>query len=159
MTPGGGAPRGYGTAPAPAAPPHLAFVLACGLGAGLGGALGWGVLAYYVHQDLAVLAVLIGPLVGFTVARLRPRDLLAAVGSALLALAACAAGRFLTELFGLAGAGVTVGSILGHLGLLARAYRHSIGAGTAVSWAAAAGLAFLIALRWAGRRGTPAWRR
>jgi hypothetical protein len=117
------------------------------------------VLAYYVPHSVALLAVLIGPLVGWTVARLRPRDLLTAAGSALLALAACAAGRFLTELFGLAGAGVTVSSILGHLGLIARAYRYSIGVSTAVPWAIAAGLAFLIPLRWSGRSRTPTWRR
>jgi hypothetical protein len=159
MTPEGSAPAGYGTAPPPPAPPHRTVALACGLGAGLGGALAWGVLAYYVHHNVALLAVLTGPLVGCTVARLRPRDLLAAAGSALLALAACAAGRFLTELFGLAGAGVTVSSILGHLGLIARGYRYSIGASAVASWAAAAGLAFLFPLRWPSRPRTPSWRR
>jgi hypothetical protein len=159
MTPEGSAAPGYGTAPPPPGPPHRAVALACGLGTGLGGALAWGVTAYYVHHNLTLLAVLIGPLVGCTVARLRPRDLLTAAGSALLALAACVLGRFLMELFALAGVGVTVSSILGHLGLIAIAYRYSIGASVAVSWAVAAGLAFLIPLRWAARPRTPTWRR
>jgi hypothetical protein len=155
----GSAPAGYGTAPPPPAPPHRAAALACGLGAGLGGALAWGVTAYYVHHNLDLLAVLLGPLVGFTVARLRPRDLPAAAGSALLALGACVAGRFLVELFGLAGVGVTVSSILSHLGLIASGYRFGIGVSVAVSWATATALAFWIPLRWAGRPRTPAWRR
>jgi hypothetical protein len=117
------------------------------------------VTAYYVHHSLDLLAVLIGPLVGCTVAQLRPRDLPTAAGSALLALVACVLGRFLVELFGLAGVGVTVSSILSHLGLIASGYRFGIGVSVAVSWAIATTLAFWIPLRWAGRPRAPAWRR
>jgi hypothetical protein len=159
MTPEGSATPGYGTAPPRPAPPHRVVALAGGLGAGLGGALAWGVLAYYVHHNLDLLAVALGPLVGWTVARFRPRDLPTAAGSALVALAVAVAGRFLVELFGLAGVGVTLSSLMSHLGLLVSAYRFGIGLPLAGAWAIAAGLAFWIPLRWAGRPRTPSWRR
>lgn len=159
MTPEGSAAPGYGTAPPRPAPPHRAAALAGGLGAGLGGALAWGVLAYYVHRNLDLLAVLEGPLVGGTVARFRPRDLPTAAGSALVALAVSVVGRFLVELFGLAGAGVTVSSLMDHLGVLVSSYRFGIGPSLVGAWVIAAGLAFWIPLRWAGRPRTPSWRR
>jgi hypothetical protein len=159
MTPQGSAPPGYGSTPPSPAPPHPAVALACGLGTGLGWALAWGVLAYYVHHDLDLLAVVSGPLVGCTVARLRPRDLPTAAGSALVTVVVCALGQFLVGLFGLAGVGVTVSSILGHLGLIISGYPDSIGLRAAGAWASAAALAFWIPLHWAGRPRTPAWRR
>jgi hypothetical protein len=159
MTQEGSAPPGYGTAPPRPARTRRAGALAGGLGAGLAGALACGVVAYYVHHNLDLLAVLIGALTGYTVARLRPRDLITAAGSALVALASCVVGRFLVELFGLAGAGVTVSSLVSHLGLLISAYRFGVGLRLVACWAIAAGLAFWIPLRWAGRPRTPSWRR
>ncbi|MEP7023633.1 MAG: hypothetical protein ABJB47_07440 [Actinomycetota bacterium] len=159
MTPGGSAQRGYGTPPPRPAPRHLAAALACGLGAALAGAAGWALVAYYARRDVTALALLAGPLVGVTVARQRRRDRAAAAGSAVLAVAACAAGSFLAVPFALAGAGVTVSSIVGHLGLIARAYPSGIGLRTAGFWAAAAVLGFWIPLRWAAARRTPSWRR
>lgn len=159
MAPEASPPPGYGTAPPATAPRSTAGALACGLGAGLGGVLAWGMTAYYVHHNLDLLSVAIGPLVGAAVARRRPRDRLAAVGSALVALVLCVAGRFVVEIFGLAGVGVTVSSLMSHLGLLASGYRFGIGARLVAAWVAATGLACWIPLRWPGRPRTPAWRR
>src|SRR5450432_2526730 len=99
MTAGESAQPGYGTAPPPPGRPHLAFVLACGLGTAIAGEIAWALAAYFLERDVTALALLMGPAVGVTVARLRPGDLAAAVGSAVLAAAACALGTFLAVPF------------------------------------------------------------
>jgi hypothetical protein len=142
MTSGGQAP-GYGTRPL--VPRRgLAVTLAGGAAAALACALAWAIAAWATRQSLTVLALPLGTATGAAVRRIRPGDRAAAAGSALLAVAGCAAGSFLAIPFALAGAGISVGSITAHLDLLARGYPATLGALTIACWAAAALLGYLI---------------
>ena len=151
----------YGTAPP--APPRgsLGLALVCGLGAAIAGAVVWGLIAYISKHQFSIVAVLMGLAVGSAVARFRSSDPLAAIGSAVLAIFGCALGSFLALVFALAGAGVSMGSILGHLNLIIQAYPHSLGGLTLVFWLIAAFIGFRIPFSRTGlggvarRRGGP----
>jgi hypothetical protein len=149
----------YGTAPPAPARGSLGVALACGLGAAIAGAIAWGLIAYISQRQFSVVALLMGLAVGSAVGRFRAGDLVAAFASALLALLGCALGTFLALVFALAGAGVSVRSILGHLNLIIQAYPHALGGLALVFWAIAAFVGFRIPLRKAGRmpprRGAP----
>jgi hypothetical protein len=134
----------YGTAPP--APPRgsLGLALVCGFGAAIAGAVVWGLIAYISKHQFSIVAVLMGLAVGSAVARFRSSDPLAAIGSAVLAIFGCALGSFLALVFALAGAGVSMGSILGHLNLIIQAYPHSLGGLTLVFWLIAAFIGFRI---------------
>ncbi len=95
----------YGTAPPAPARGSLGLALACGLGAAIGGAVVWGLIAYISRHQFSIVAVLLGLAVGSAVARFRHNDPLAAVASAVLAVLGCALGSFLALVFALAGAG------------------------------------------------------
>ena len=94
-----------------------------------------------------------GLAVGSAVARFRHSDPIAAIASAVLAVLGCALGSFLALVFALAGAGVDVGSILGHLNLIIQAYPHSLGVLTLVFWLIAAYIGFRIPFSRAGLGG------
>jgi hypothetical protein len=143
----------YGTAPAPPEKGSIGLALVCGLGAAIAGAVVWGLIAYISKHQFSIVAVLIGLAVGSTVARFRTRDPLAAIASAVLAVLGCALGNFLALIFALAGAGVSVPSILGHLNLIAAAYPHSLGGITLLFWAIAAFIGFRIPFSKTGLRG------
>jgi hypothetical protein len=134
----------YGTAPPAPARGSLGLALVCGLGAAIGGAVVWGLIAYISKHQFSIVAVLVGLAVGSAVARFRNNDPLAAVASAVLAVLGCALGSFLALVFALAGAGVSMGSILGHLNLIIQAYPHSLGGLTIVFWLVAAFIGFRI---------------
>ena len=134
----------YGTAPPAPARGSLGLALVCGLGAAIGGAVVWGLVAYISKHQFSIVAVLMGLAVGSAVARFRRRDPLAAIASAVLAVLGCAFGSFLALVFALAGAGVSVGSILGHLNLIIQAYPHSLGGLTLLFWLIAAFIGFRI---------------
>jgi MFS family permease len=149
----------YGTAPPAPARGSLGVALACGLGAAIGGAVVWGLIAYISKHQFSIVAVLMGLAVGSAVARFRNNDPLAAVASAVLAVLSCALGSFLALVFALAGAGVSVGPILGNLHLIIQAYPHALGGLALLFWAVAAFVGFRIPLRKARRvpprRGAP----
>jgi hypothetical protein len=134
----------YGTAPPAPARGSLGLALVCGLGAAIAGAVVWGLIAYISKHQFSIVAVLMGLAVGSAVARLRNNDPLAAIASAVLAVLGCALGSFLALVFALAGAGVSMGSILGHLNLIIQAYPHSLGGLTLVFWLIAAFIGFRI---------------
>jgi hypothetical protein len=134
----------YGTAPPPPARGSLGLALVCGLGAAIGGAVVWGLIAYISKHQFSIVAVLMGLAVGSAVARFRHSDPIAAIASAVLAVFGCALGSFLALVFALAGAGVNVGSILRHLNLIIQAYPHSLGGLTLVFWLIAAYIGFRI---------------
>jgi hypothetical protein len=134
----------YGTAPPAPARGSLGVALACGLGAAIAGAIAWGLIAYFSQRQFSVVAVLMGLAVGSAVARFRSRDPLAAIASAVLAVLGCALGSLLALIFALAGAGVSMGSILGHLNLIIQAYPHSLGGLTLLFWLIAAFIGFRI---------------
>jgi hypothetical protein len=157
MTPYASAP--YGRPPPDPGPGRLSLALVSGLGAAIAGAFGWGLIAYFSKHQFSVVAVLMGLAVGSAVARFRSGDPVAAAASALLAVLGCALGTFLALVFALAGAGVSVGSILGNLHLIIRAYPHALGGLALLFWAVAAFVGFRIPLRPARRvpprRGAP----
>ena len=140
----------YGTAPPPPARGSVGLAVVCGLGAAIAGAVVWGLIAYVTKHQFSIVAVLIGLAVGSAVARFRPSDPIAAVASAVLAVFGCALGSFLALVFALAGAGVDVGSILGHLNVIFQAYPHSVGGLALVFWVIAAYIGFRIAFSRAG---------
>ena len=143
----------YGTAPPPPARGSIGLALVCGLGAAIGGAVVWGLIAYISKHQFSIVAVLMGLAVGSAVARFRHSDPIAAIASAVLAVFGCALGSFLALVFALAGAGVDVGSILGHLNLIIQAYPHSLGGLTLVFWLIAAYIGFRIPFSRAGLGG------
>jgi hypothetical protein len=145
----------YGTAPPPAGKGSISLALASGLGAAVAGAFGWGLIAYVSQHQFSIVAVLMGLAVGSAVARFRPGDLPAAIASGILAVAGCALGTFLALVFGLAGAGVSMGSILGHLNLVIDAYPHALSGLTIIFWVIAAFAAFRIPFSRPARRGVP----
>jgi hypothetical protein len=148
----------YGTAPPPPGKGSIGMALLSGLGAAIGGAIVWGLIAYFSKHQFSIVAVLMGLAVGSAVARFRAGDPVAAVASAVLAALGCALGTFLALVFALAGAGVSVSSILTHLNIIVQAYPHSLGGLALVFWAIAAFAAFRIPLS-RTRRGRAAPRR
>jgi hypothetical protein len=153
----GGQAAGYGAAARPKRR-GLAVALAGAAGAALACAAAWAAAAWATQHSLTVLALPLGAVTGAAVRRLRPGDRVAAAGSALLAVAGCAAGSFLAIPFALAGAGVSVSSITAHLDLIARGYPATLGALTIACWAAAAVLGFLIPALLPPRRPDAPWR-
>jgi len=136
----------YGTAPPAPAKGSIGLALTAGLGAAVAGAFGWGLIAYVSRQQFSLVAVAVGLAVGYAVARFRAGDLIAAAASAVLAVIGCALGTFLALVFALAGAGVSMGSIVGHLDLIASAYPHALGGAAIAFWAVAAVVGFRIPL-------------
>jgi hypothetical protein len=149
----------YGRPPPEPGPGRLGLALVSGFGAAIAGALVWGLIAYLAKHQFSIVALLMGLAVGSAVARFRAGDLVAAFASGLLAVLGCALGTFLALVFALAGAGVSVRSILGHLNLIIQAYPHALGGLALVFWAIAAFVGFRIPLRQARRmpprRGGP----
>ncbi len=151
----------YGTASQPADSRSaqrgsLAVALLAGLGAAVAGAFVWGLVAYLTKHQFSLVAVLIGAAVGYAVSKFRPGDPAAAVASAVLALLGCALGVFLALIFTTLGAGIGLGTILGHLNVLMSAYPRSVGFLGVIFWLVAAYLGFRTAL--SGVRGRQARR-
>jgi len=142
----------YGTAPPAPAKGSIGLGLAVGLGAAVAGAFAWGLIAYISQRQFSIVAVAVGLATGYAVARFRAGDLIAAAAGAVLAVIGCALGTFLALVFALAGAGVSMGSILRHLNLIASAYPHALGGLTILFWVIAAVVGFRIPLSQPRRR-------
>jgi hypothetical protein len=141
----------YGTASPPAGSRpdqgrSLALAVLAGLAAAVVGAFAWGLVAYLTKHQFSLVAVVIGVAVGGAVAKFRPGDPVAAAASAVLALIGCALGAFLALVFTTLGAGIGLGTILGHLNVLLSAYPHTVGILGVVFWLVAAYLGFRTAL-------------
>jgi len=153
----------YGTASPPAGsrPDRgrpLALAVLAGLAAAVVGAFAWGLVAYLTKHQFSLVAVVIGVAVGGAVAKFRAGDPVAAAASAVLALLGCALGAFLALVFTTLGAGIGLGTILGHLNVLLSAYPHTVGILGVVFWLVAAYLGFRTALGGVRRpqsRGAP----
>jgi hypothetical protein len=143
----------YGTAPPSAHRDRMAVALLAGLGAAVAGAFVWGLITYVTKHQFSLVAVLIGVAVGYAVGRFRPRDVLAAAASGVLALLGCALGTFLALIFAALGAGIGLGQVLGHLDVIMTVYPGSVGALGVVFWLLAAFLGFRTAM--SGPRGRP----
>jgi hypothetical protein len=116
--------------------------LFAGLGAAVVGSIIWAVVAYLTKHQLSLVAILVGGMVGFTISRIRPGSAAAAAAGALLTLFGCALGTFLALIFVTVRDGAHLGTVLGHLSVIAHAYPRSVGGLGIVFWLIAAVIAF-----------------
>jgi hypothetical protein len=97
-------------------------------GVAIAGAVVWGVLALLIHKQLSLVGLVIGVGVGAVVARFRPGHLPTIAAGAVIAVAGCALGTLLGQIFVLLNAQVSLSSVLSHLNLVFRAYPSNVGA-------------------------------
>jgi hypothetical protein len=102
--------------------------LGAAAGAAIAGAIVWGLIALLLHKQLSLIGLVIGLAVGWLVARLRPGHLPTIVAGAIIAVAGCALGTLLGQIFLLLNAQVSLSVILAHLNLVLRAYPANVGA-------------------------------
>jgi hypothetical protein len=131
-------------------PAAVAAALAGATGIALAGAVAWGLVGLLFHIQLSVLGVLIGAGIGATVARFRPVHLASIIAGAVLAVAGCAFGTVLGEVFYLLSQHVTLSDILAHLNVLMRSFPRNVGVLGVIFYAVAASAA--IWLPWRARR-------
>jgi hypothetical protein len=91
------------------------------------GALAWGLVALLTHKQLSLIGLVIGLGVGAVVTRFRPGSRPVIVAGAVIAVAGCALGTLLGQVFLLLSAQWSLGDIFGHLNLVARAYPRNVG--------------------------------
>jgi len=130
----------------------LAMALSAGAGVALVGAVVWGLITYLTKHELSVLAVVLGLAVGTVVARIRPGDMTAAAGSAVISLLGAVLGTILVTVFVLVHAGIGLGTVLAHLGTVWSLTLKSVDFLGYLFWALAAFFGFRIPLQVA-RRG------
>lgn len=115
-----------------------AAALGAAAGAAIAGAIVWGLIALVIHKQLSLIGLAIGLAVGWLVARFRPGHLPTIVAGAVIAVAGCALGTLLGEIFLLLDAQVDLSVILAHLNLVLREYPGNVGALGAAFYALAA---------------------
>lgn len=140
--------------PSPTRPKQnsLAVALSAGSGAALAGAVVWGLITYLTKHQYSVLAVVLGLAVGTIIARIRPGDMTAAVGSAVISLLGAVLGTVLAAVFLLINLGVGIGEVLAHFGTVLSLTLKSEDFIGYLFWALAAFFGFRIPLQVA-RRG------
>lgn len=139
--------------PLPARPKQsLAVTLSAGAGAALVGAVAWGLITYLTKHQYSVLAVVLGLAVGTIIARLRPGDMTAAVGSAVISLLGAVLGTVLAAVFFLVHEGIGLGTVLAHLGTVLSITLKSEDFLGYLFWALAAFIGFRIPMQIARRR-------
>jgi hypothetical protein len=136
----------------PARRPSTLAALGLAAGAAIVGALAWGLVALLVHRQLSLLSLLIGAGAGVAVARYRPGHLPSIVAGAVIAVAGCALGTLLAIVFSLLDAQVSMGTIVAHANVVARAYPSAVGWLGLLFWLVAAVTAVNVPLR-SSRRG------
>jgi hypothetical protein len=139
-----------------AGPGAIAAALAGATGIALAGALLWGLVGLLFHVQLSVLGVLIGAGVGATVARFRPVHLATMIAGGVLAVAGCAIGTVLGEVFYLLSQHVALSDILGHLNLLLRSFPRNVGVLGVLFYAIAAFAAVWLPWRTRAHMAAPA---
>jgi hypothetical protein len=128
--------------------------LAGAAGVAIAGAIVWGLVALLIHKQLSLIGLAIGLGVGAMVARFRPAHLPTMIAGAVIAIAGCALGTLLGQIFLLLSAQVSPGEILGHLNLVLRAYPSNVGWLGVLFYALAAYGAIRVPLR-ASRNPVP----
>jgi hypothetical protein len=103
------------------------LTLGLAIGLALAGAVAWGLVALLASLQLPVVGLLIGLGVGAVVARYRPGHRPTVAAGGLVAIAGCALGPFLTIIFVALDDRVPLSTILGHLGIIFRAYPSAVG--------------------------------
>jgi hypothetical protein len=104
------------------------LALGSAAGAALAGAVVWGLIALLVHRQLSLIGLAIGLAVGALVARFRPGHRPTIAAGAVVAVAGCALGTLLGQVFLLLSAQVSLPVIMSHLNLVLRAYPRNVGA-------------------------------
>lgn len=132
-------------------PAAVAAALGGAIGIALAGAIVWGLVGLLFHVQLSVLGVLIGAGIGTTVARFRPLRLATIIAGAVLAVAGCAFGTVLGEVFYLLSQHVALSDILGHLNVLMRSFPRNVGVLGVIFYAIAAFAAIWLPWRARGR--------
>jgi len=130
----------------PAARQNTLAALSLALAVAIAGAVLWGVAALVFHRQLSLLGLFIGAGVGVAVARYRPAHPPTIAAGAVIAIAGCALGTFLTMIFILLHAQVSLGTIAGHLNLVFRNYPNEVGGVGPVFWLIAALAAIRVPL-------------
>jgi hypothetical protein len=119
-------------------------------GAALAGAVLWGVLALLIHRQLSLIGLAIGVAVGALVSRFRPGHLPTIVAGAVIAVAGCALGTLLGQIFLLLQAQNSLPLIMSHLDIVVRAYPANVGALGVVFYLVAAYSA--VSVPWRSRK-------
>jgi hypothetical protein len=132
-------------------PAAVAAALAGATGIALAGAVVWGLVGLLFHVQLSVLGVLIGAGIGATVARFRPVRLATIIAGAVLAVAGCAFGTVLGEVFYLLNQHVALSDILANLNVLMRSFPRNVGVLGVIFYAIAAFAAIWLPWRTRGR--------
>lgn len=104
-----------------------AAALGAAASAAIAGAVGWGLIALLLHKQLSLIGLAIGLAVGRLVARFRPGHLPTIVAGAVIAVAGCALGTLLGQIFLLLNSQVSLSVILAHLNLVLRDYPGNVG--------------------------------
>jgi hypothetical protein len=113
----------------------------------IAGALVWGLVALATHRQLSLIGLVIGLGVGALVHRFRPGSGPVIAAGAVIAVAGCALGTLLGQIFLLLSAQWSLSEIAGHLNLVARAYPSNVGWLGVLFYALAAFVAVRIPLR------------
>jgi uncharacterized membrane protein len=132
------------------------LALGSAAGAALAGAVVWGLIALLIHRQLSLIGLAIGVTVGALVARFRPGHRPTIAAGAIIAVAGCALGTLLGQVFLLLNAQVSLSVIVGHLNLVLRDYPRNVGALGVVCYLVAAYGAVRVPLRGRGPAANPA---
>jgi hypothetical protein len=96
-------------------------------GVAIAGAVVWGLVALLTHKQLSLIGLVIGLGIGAVVTRFRPGNRPVIVAGAVIAVAGCALGTLLGQIFLLLSAQWSLSDIFAHLNLVARAYPSNVG--------------------------------
>jgi hypothetical protein len=117
----------------------------------LAGAVAWGLVAILINLQLSLFGLLIGAGVGAVVAKYRPGHRPTIIAGAVIAVAGCALGTYLTMVFQELKDSAPLSYVLGHLGGgpygLLHYYPHQVGWLGLLFWAVAAYAAIRIPLQ------------
>jgi hypothetical protein len=125
-------------------------------GVAIAGAVVWGLVALATHKQLSLIGLAIGLGIGALVTRFRPGHRPTIIAGAVIAVAGCALGTLLGQIFLLLSAQWSPGDIFGHLNLVARAYPTNVGWLGVLFYALAAYGAVRVPLRATRRSRQPA---
>lgn len=121
--------------------------LGAAAGVAIAGAVTWGLIALATHKQLSLIGLAIGAGVGALVARFRPGHLPTIIAGAVIAVAGCALGTLLGQIFLLLDAHVSLPVILRNLSQVFRAYPRNVGMLGVLFYALAAYAAVRVPLR------------
>jgi hypothetical protein len=127
------------------------IAISLAIGVALAGAVAWGLVAILINLQLSLFGLLIGAGVGAVVAKYRPGHWPTIVTGAVIAIAGCALGTYLSMVFQELKDHFSVSFVLGHLGGgpygLLHYYPRQVGWLGLLFWAVAAYAAIRIPLQ------------